>query len=77
MNHFGEILCGGFVTEEEFLNTECYDTDMFEIEDDLGLKMTVVTADVYKNELKKTMNLRSSPKQVVQIPKKKVSVPAM
>ena len=28
--------------------------DMFEIEDDLGLKKTIVTADVCQNELKKT-----------------------
>ena len=62
MNHFGEILFGGFVTEEEFLNAECYDADMFETEDDLGLKMTVVTDDVCQNELKKTVNLRSAPK---------------
>ena len=44
MNHFGEKLSGGFVTEEESLNAECYDADMFETEDDLGLKMTAVTA---------------------------------
>ena len=31
---------------------------------------------VKKNELKKTVNLRSGPKQVVQNPKKKVVVPA-
>ena len=29
MNHFGEGLSGGFVTEEEFLNAEYYDVDMF------------------------------------------------
>ena len=62
MNHFGERLSGGFVTEKEFLNAECYDADMFETEDDLGLKMTAVTADVCQNELKKTVNLRSGPK---------------
>ena len=65
----------GFVTEEEFLNVEYYDVDMFETEDDLNLKMTIVTADVYQNEPKKTLNLRSGPKQVVQNPKKKVVVP--
>ena len=62
MNHFGEGLVGGFVTKEEFLNAECYDADMFEIEDDLGMKMTAVTTDVCKNELKKTVNMRSGPK---------------
>ena len=75
MNHVGEILSGGFVTEEEFLNAECDDSNMFEIEDDLGLEKTAVTADICQNELKKTVNLRSGPKQVVQIPKKKAVVP--
>ena len=46
MNYFGERLFEGFVTEEEFLNAEYYDADMFEIEDDLNLKMTDVTAHV-------------------------------
>ena len=49
---------------------------MFETEDDLGLKMTAVITDVCQNELKKIVNLRSGPKQVVQSPKKKVVVPA-
>ena len=75
VNHFGERLSKGFFTEEDFLNAECYDADMFETKDDLGLKMTTVTADVCQNELKKTMNLRLGPKQVVQSPKKKVVVP--
>ena len=75
MNHFGEGLSGGFVTEEEFLNAEYYDADMFETEDDLGLEKTVVTAAICQNELKKTVNLRSGPKQVVQIPKKKAAIP--
>ena len=38
--------------------------------------MTAVTTDVCENELKNTVNLRSGPKQVVQIPKKKAAVPA-
>ena len=75
MNRFGESLSEGFVTEEEFLNAECYDADMFETEDDLDLKMTAITVDVCQNELKKTVNLRSGPKQLVQIPKKKVVFP--
>ena len=57
-----------------FYDAECYDADMFETEYDLGLQMTVVTADVCQNELKKTVNLRSGPKQVVQILKKKAAV---
>ena len=48
---------------------------MFETKDDLNWKMTAVTADIYQNEPKKTLNLRSGPKQVVQKPKKKVVVP--
>ena len=38
--------------------------------------MTAVTADVCQNELKKTVNLRTGPKQVVQRSNKKVVVPA-
>ena len=75
MNYFGEQLTEGFVTEEEFLNLEYYDADMFEIENDLNLEMTAVTADAYQTEPKKTLNLRSGPKQVVQNPKKKVVLP--
>ena len=75
MNYFGEQLTEGFVTKEEFLNSEYYDADMFETEDDLNLKMTTVTVDPYQNEPKETLNLRSGPKQVIQNPKKKVVVP--
>ena len=75
MNYFGEQLTKGFVTEEEFLKSEYYDTDMFETENDLNLEVTVVTADTYQTEPKKTLNLRLGPKQVVQNPKKKVVVP--
>ena len=63
------------MTEEEFLNLEYYDADMFETENDLNLEVTVVTADTYQTEPKKTLNLRSGPKQVVQNPKKKVVLP--
>ena len=54
MNYFGEQLTKGFVTEEEFLNSEYYVADMFETKDDLNLKMTTITADAYQNEPKKT-----------------------
>ena len=37
--------------------------------------MTVVTTDTYQTEPKKTLNLRSGPKQAVQNPKKKVVFP--
>ena len=49
---------------------------MFEDENDLDLGKTAVTVVVHQNELKKTINLRSGPKQVVQAPKKKAVVPA-
>ena len=75
MNHFGEGLSGGFVTEEEFLNAEYYDADMFETEDDSELEKTAVTTAVCQNELKKTVNLSSGPKQVIQAPKKKAADP--
>ena len=37
--------------------------------------MIAVTADTYQTEPKKTLNLRSGPKQVVQNQKEKVGVP--
>ena len=52
----GDLLTEGFVTEEELLNSEYYDADVFQIEDDLNLE---VTADIYQSEPKKTLNLRS------------------
>ena len=76
MNHFGEGLSGGFVTQEEFLNAEYYDADMFETEDDSVPEKIDVIAAICQNEVKKTVNLRSGPKQVVQIPKKRAAVPA-
>ena len=48
MNFFGEQL-----TEEDFLNSEYYDADMFEIENDLNLEVTTVTTDTYQNDPKK------------------------
>ena len=68
MNYFGEQLTKGFVTEEDFLNFEYYDADVFQIENGLNLE---VTADIYQSDPKKTINLRSGPKEVVQNPKKK------
>ena len=49
---------------------------MFKAEDELELEKTAVTAAVHQNGPRKTINLRSGPKQVVQAPKKKVVVPA-
>ena len=76
MNHFGDGLSTGFVTEEDFLNSEYYDADMFETEDDLGLENTAVTTAIHQSGPKKTINLKSGPKQVVQALKKKANVPA-
>ena len=76
MSHFGDGLSIGFVTEEDFLNSEYYDADMFKAKDELELEKTAVTAAIHQNGPKKTINLRSGPKQVVQVPKKKVVVPA-
>ena len=47
MNYFREQLTKGFVTEEDFFNSEYYDADVFEIENDLNLEVTAVTADTY------------------------------
>ena len=45
MNYFGEQLTEGFVTEEDFLNSEYYDADVFETENDLNLE---VTTNIYQ-----------------------------
>ena len=58
----------GFEIEEDFLNSEYYDADVFQTENGLNLE---VTADIYQSDPKKTINLRSGPKQVVKNPKKK------
>ena len=44
----------------------------FQTEDDLNLE---VTTDIYQFEPKKTLNLRSGPKQVAQNPRKKAILP--
>ena len=51
------------------------DADVFETENDLNLEVTTVTTNTYHTEPKKTLNLRSDPKQVVHNPKKKVVFP--
>ena len=65
----------GFVTEEDFFNSEYYDVDVFETENYLNHEVTTVTADTYQTDPKKNLNLRSGPKQVVQNPEKKVVLP--
>ena len=75
MNYFGEQLTEGFVTEEDFLNSEYNDEDVFETKNDLDFEVTAITTDIYQSDPKKTLNLRSGPKQVVQNPRKKVVSP--
>ena len=40
INLLGDLLTEGFVIEEDFLNSEYYDADVFQIEDYLNLKVT-------------------------------------
>ena len=64
MNHFGEGFSGGFVTEEEFLNAEYYDADMFEAEDDLDLEKTVKNLQQENKKLtKRITNLEQEKKK--------------
>ena len=44
MNHFGDGLSIGFVTEEDFLNAEYYDANMYEVKDDLEFEKTAINA---------------------------------
>ena len=53
MNYFGEQLTEDFVTEEDFLNSEYYDADVFETENDLNLEVTALTTDTYQTDLRK------------------------
>ena len=68
INHFGELLTEGFLTEEDYLNYECYDANIFHTENYLGCD---ITAEICQSEPKRTIGLRSEPKQVVQNPRKK------
>ena len=40
INQFGELLTEGFLTEEEYLNSEYYDANIFQTENDLGFDIT-------------------------------------
>ena len=72
MNYFGELLSKCFLTEHEYQNFEFFDANIYQIESDLNPQ---VSADIYQSEPKKTTNLRSGPKEVVHIPKKKTCPP--
>ena len=69
MNYFGELLADGFITEDEYLNSEFFDANVYQIESEL---VTQVSAEICQSEPKTSINLRSGPKQVAQISKKKI-----
>ena len=62
------MLSEGFLTEYDYLNFEFFDANIFQTKGGLGLE---VTANICQSEIKKIIDLRSGPKQVSQIPKKK------
>ena len=72
MNYFGELLSEGFLTEHDYQNSEFFDANIYQTESDLGPE---VSSDICQSESKKSINLRSGPKQISQIPKKKKTSP--
>ena len=66
------MLIEGFLIEEDYLNSEYYDANIFQTENDLGLE---VTAEICQFEPMRTIDLRSGPKQVAQNPRKKAILP--
>ena len=72
INHFGEVLSEGFLTENDYLNSEYYVANIFQIKNDLGLE---VAADICQSKPKRTIDLRSGPEQVAQNPRKKAVLP--
>ena len=72
LNYFGELSLEGFLTEHDYLNFEFLDANIYQIESDLSPE---VSADICQTEPKRSINFRSSPKQVSQIPKKKTTSP--
>ena len=69
INYFGELAAEGFLTEDEYLNFEFFDENVYKIESDLAPQ---VLAEICQLEPKRSINLRSGPKQVSHIPKKKL-----
>ena len=65
INHFGELLTKGFLTEEDYLNSEYYDANIFQTQNYLGLE---VTSEICQSKPKRTIALRPGPKQVAQNP---------
>ena len=72
MNYFGELLSEGFLTKQEYQDSKFFDANIYQTKSDLSLE---VSADICQSEPKKAINLRSGPKQIVQIPKKKIGSP--
>ena len=72
MNYFGGLSSEGFLTENDYLNSEFFDANVYQTESDLGPE---VSANICQSEPKRSINLRSGPKHVSQIPKKKTTSP--
>ena len=51
----------GFLTEQDFQNSMFFDANIYQTEGDLGPK---ITAEIGQSEPKKSINLRSGPKQI-------------
>ena len=73
MNYFGELSSKGFLTEYDFQNFEFFYSNIYQEENDFCPK---VSAGICQSEPKYSYNLRSGPKQVSQIPKRKTTPPA-
>ena len=72
LNYFGELSSKGFLTEHDYINSEFFDANIYQIESDLSPEFL---ADICQSEPKRLINLSSGPKKVSQIPKKKTIYP--
>ena len=59
MNYFGEFSAEGFLTEDEYLNSEFFDANVYQIESDLAPQ---VSAKICQSEPRRYINLRSGPR---------------
>ena len=66
------MLSEGFLIEYEYQNFESFDSHIYQEESDVGPE---VSAGICQSEPKKYYNMRSGPKHVSQIPKKKIDSP--
>ena len=69
MNYFGELSAEGFLTEDEYLNSEFFYANVYQTESDL---VPQISAEICQSEPKNSINLRSGPKKVSHIPKNKI-----